>query len=403
MILEHFSKNKKVLLILSLIVLAVGAFIALNSPVIFQEGNPWPQIKGIAQLTFSDKEIVKLDIGENKYITKSNSSEIIKSLMKERGYDFTEQMESGYLFKSQTGASAVATHRYYSRYYSLWTISENGNNDDNLWTTTTNDDGITYRYPKELSVKYISAAEWPPTVKIESGNFSCIQTPQEKSSMLDISSQRIVDGRIYCISIKNEGAAGSVYSSYTYTTPRRGMLVSISFALRYPNCTNYDEKQGQDCASERESFDLDTTVDRIAQTVSWSSSSSEDTLADQIAKCLTSSYSEDMERCGELSKQITDFDSCVIAGFSILKSDPAQCQTIDGKTFIQETNSTWEQALSAISNCEIEKAFQTHSKIVTLTLKNGNKLIAKEPQIDDIIYIIKAAESKCGKVPIGTE
>jgi uncharacterized protein YlzI (FlbEa/FlbD family) len=92
-----------------------------------------------------------------------------------------------------------------------------------------------------------------------------------------------------------------------------------------------------------------------------------------------------------------------MAGFSILKSNPAQCQTIDGRTFIQETNSTWEQTLLAVNDCEVEKVFQTHSRLVTLTLKNGNKLIAKEPQIDDIIITVRDAESKCGKIPIGTE
>jgi hypothetical protein len=38
-----------------------------------------------------------------------------------------------------------------------------------------------------------------------------------------------------------------------------------------------------------------------------------------------------------------------------------------------------------------------------LTLKNGNKLIAKEPQIDDIITAVEVVESKCGKIPIATE
>ncbi|KUK66446.1 MAG: transmembrane(s)proteins 9..31 [Parcubacteria bacterium 34_609] len=92
-----------------------------------------------------------------------------------------------------------------------------------------------------------------------------------------------------------------------------------------------------------------------------------------------------------------------MAGFSILKSNPVQCQTIDGRTFVQETNSTWEQALLTVNNCEVEKVFQTHSRLVTLTLKNGNKLIAKEPQIDDIITAVEAVESKCGKIPIATE
>jgi len=273
----------------------------------------------------------------------------------------------------------------------------------NLWVTTTDDDGITYQYPKELLVKYISAAEWPPTIKVESGNFSCSETPQEKSSMLEITSQRLVDNRIYCVNVKNEGAAGSVYSSYIYTTPLRGKLVLASFVLRYSNCANYDEEQGRACTSEREAFDLDATVDRIFQTIKWDSALDENTLANQIAKCLVMSDAASKEKCGELLKQITDFDSCAMAGFTILKSNPAQCRTIDGRTFTQETNSTWEQALSAVNNCEVKKAFQTHSRLVTLTLKNDNRLIANEPQIDDIITIVRAVESKCGKISIGTE
>ena len=336
MIFEHSSKNKKVLFIASLIILLLGVFILFYSPVIFQEGNPWPEIKGIIQLKFSDADIVQLSGSDNKFMTESKNGMMIHNFMKTKGYEFTEQMGSGYFFKSPTGQSAVATHKYYGRYYSLWTITENTNgSDNNLWVTITNDDGITFQYPKELLAKYISVAEWPPTIKVESGNFSCVETPQEKSSMLEITSQRLVDNRIYCVNVKNEGAAGSVYSSYIYTTPKRGKLVSVSFVLRYPNCTNYDEEQSLACTSEREAFDLDATVDRIVQTVRWDSASDENTLASQLSKCLVSSYSEDKEKCDELLKQITDFNSCVMAGFSIMKSNPPQCATPDGRTFIQ--------------------------------------------------------------------
>ncbi|MDD4996387.1 MAG: hypothetical protein PHW15_02890 [Patescibacteria group bacterium] len=281
MIFEHQSKNKEILLFISLIVLILGIFAFFYSPIIFQEGNPWPQIKGIAQLSFGNKDVVKLDIGENKYITKSNNSEIIKSFMKDKGYDFTEQMGSGYLFKSSAGANAVAIHRYYSRYYSLWSITESLNINEinnNLWTTTTNNDGITFQYPKELLAKYISVVKWPPTVKIESGSFSCVEVPQEISSVFEITSQRTVDSRIYCVNVKNEGAAGSVYFSYFYTTFSGGKLVSVSFVLRYPNCTNYGEEQSQACTNEREAFDLDAVVDRIVQTVKWDPALSEDIL-----------------------------------------------------------------------------------------------------------------------------
>lgn len=124
MIFEYSLKNKKILLLVSAVILIAGIFLFLYSPVIFQEGNPWPQIEGIAQLTFSNNDFVKLDVGENKYITRSDNLEIIKTIMKDKGYEFTEQMGSGYFFKSDAGVGAIAVHRYYSRFYSLWSISE---------------------------------------------------------------------------------------------------------------------------------------------------------------------------------------------------------------------------------------------------------------------------------------
>lgn len=129
MILGHSSKNKKSVLIVSITFLVTGLFLSAYSPVIFQEGNPWPQIKGIAQLVFSDAEMVKLSDSGARYLTKSEGGqEVMKDFMRGKGYEFTEQMGSGYLFRSSTGMSAIATHKYYSRYYSLWSITENKNN-----------------------------------------------------------------------------------------------------------------------------------------------------------------------------------------------------------------------------------------------------------------------------------
>jgi putative hemolysin len=134
---------------------------------------------------------------------------------------------------------------------------------------------MTFQYPKELPAKYISKTEWPPVIRIETGTYSCQTTPPEISSLSEIISQRLVDDRTYCVNIKNEGAAGSVYSSYVYTTVKNGQLVNVSFTLRYPDCNNYDEEQNKACVSEREVFDIDATVDRIVQTIKWDLSQDE--------------------------------------------------------------------------------------------------------------------------------
>jgi len=258
MIFEHSSKNKKILLLVSVTILLLGIFMFFYSPVIFQEGNPGPQIKGIAQLTFSDKDIVKLDVGENKYITKSNNSEIIKSLMREKGYDFTEQLGSAYLFESPTRTSAVAYHRYYSRYYSLWSIAEN-------------------------------------------------------------------------------------------------------------------------------------LIEEDAE------------LADELKECLPKSDMASHERCNELLATIRNFDDCVKAGFLIMQSNPPQCTTPDGRNFTDETNSNWNTVLAALNNCEVKSVFQTHSKLVTIKLKNGDIITAYEPKIDDVMRVVENLNGQCGNIRLATE
>ena len=325
------TPTKNIAIIIAIVSFALGALIYNYSKVIFQEGNPWPEIKGIVQLKFSGKDIVQLTGSDNKFMTESKNGTMIHDFMKDRGYEFTGQMGSGYFFESATGQSAIATHKYYSRYYSLWTITEN---DNNLWTTTTDDArGVTFQYPKELLAKYVSVVEWPPVIKIETGTYSCQTTPQEISSMSDITSERMVDDRTYCVNIKNEGAAGSVYSSYVYTTAKNGKLVNVSFTLQYPNCNNYDEVQRKACTSGREAFDIDSTVDRIFQSIV--AKQEQKTLAEELRDCLPKSDTASHEKCNELLKQITDYDSCVNAGFSIMKSNPPQCATPDGRTFIQ--------------------------------------------------------------------
>jgi len=402
MIFEHSSKNKKVLLLISIIILVLGVFVFFYSSVIFQEGNPWPQIKGITQLTFGKSNIVKLSNFDNKYLTKSKGGPaVVEAFMEDRGYEYIDQMGSGYFYKS-SDETIVLTRRQYSRFYTIWTIAENNNDsNNNLWTTIINDQGITFQYPKELLAKYVSVVEWPPVIKIETGIYSCKTTPQEVSGMSDIVSERMVDDRTYCVNIKHEGAAGSVYSSYTYTTVKNGKLVNVAFTLQYPNCNNYDDEQNKACTSEREAFDIDTTVDRIVQGVI--SKQEQISLADELKECLPKSDTDSHEKCNELLATIRNFDDCVDAGFSIMKSNPLQCATPDGRNFTDEANSDWTVILTTLENCEVESVFQTHSKLVTLKLKNGDKVTAYEPQIDDVMKVVENLNGKCGDIRLSTE
>ncbi len=137
-----------------------------------------------------------------------------------------------------------------------------------LKTFTDETQGIEFQYPETLTAKYIKAQEWPPKVTVTAGEFSCLETSPTDSISTRVA-QRLVDDRVYCVTAASEGAAGSVYTTYGYTTLKEGKLISVSFILRYPQCLNYDDPQKSECQAERETFDLDGIIDRIAASVKF--------------------------------------------------------------------------------------------------------------------------------------
>ncbi len=63
----------------------------------------------------------------------------------------------------------------------------------------------------------------------------------------------------------------------------------------------------------------------------------------------------------------------------------------------------WQEVVRAIENCEVEQVFQAHSRQVSITYKDGRKLQAIEPAIDDIIDIAVSVEQNCGRIIMSTE
>jgi len=156
MIFEHSSNKKNILLLVSAVILIVGVFLSLYSPIIFQEGNPWPQIRGIAQLTFGKSDIVQLSGSKNTFMTESKNGTIIHDFLKTKGYEFTGQMGSGYFFESEYGIKLTVIHRYYSRFYSLWKLSISENlNEQIKWTEYKNQ-----KYNFQLSYPSISISNY---------------------------------------------------------------------------------------------------------------------------------------------------------------------------------------------------------------------------------------------------
>ena len=122
--------------------------------------------------------------------------------------------------------------------------------------------GTQFSYPRELPTTYVSAVDWPPVVELTAGEYVCAATgdvdrPEQRE-------ERTVDGKSYCRTLTAEGAAGSTYTTYHYTTAQGDFLVTVSFTLRTPQCLNYDEPNQSACIAEQASFDADALTDRIA-------------------------------------------------------------------------------------------------------------------------------------------
>lgn len=85
--------------------------------------------------------------------------------------------------------------------------------------------------------------------------------------MFASSGSRLIKGRQYCVTSTGEGAAGSTFTSYGYSTLIGDSMIRLSFTLRTPQCLNYDDPEQSACQDEQISFDVDALADRIATSI----------------------------------------------------------------------------------------------------------------------------------------
>lgn len=66
-------------------------------------------------------------------------------------------------------------------------------------------------------------------------------------------------------------------------------------------------------------------------------------------------------------------------------------------------NQKWDLIKKALEECQVKEAGQTHGREVSIELKNGQKIKAFEPKIDDIFDLVNQVKEKCGKINLWTE
>lgn len=139
---------------------------------------------------------------------------------------------------------------------------------DQWFGVGTTSDGRAFSYPDPFPGRYVRAVEWPPQVEILARDYSCVvEAPPATDGPFAVVEKHTFGGAEYCVGIRSEGAAGSTYTSYEYTTAYEGGVARISFTLRTPQCLNYDEPERSACSAEQSAFSADDFANRITRSI----------------------------------------------------------------------------------------------------------------------------------------
>lgn len=128
----------------------------------------------------------------------------------------------------------------------------------NWVATTTSVQGISFEYPDPLPAVYVSAVEWPPSVSRGISVLNCAEgTMAGAGGEIATAKRQNINGQDYCVAVSGEGAAGSTYTSYEYRTAQNDAVIGVSFTLRTPQCSNYDDPERTACMTEQAAFSVD--------------------------------------------------------------------------------------------------------------------------------------------------
>lgn len=92
-------------------------------PVLFQEGNPIPILKGIMILNIREDKIVEISEEPKIYIAKTEEGiSPITELMEREGWKLDEQLGAGYIFLSDNNSKLIIESTQYTGKYTLWKV-----------------------------------------------------------------------------------------------------------------------------------------------------------------------------------------------------------------------------------------------------------------------------------------
>lgn len=136
----------------------------------------------------------------------------------------------------------------------------------NSQPTTTTNSSLPTALPQYIGAGFNS---WPPVITTSAQSYSCNNigvAPNTEGN--DVTAQRVINGKTYCIHTLSDGYAGGRGYTYTYTTSNGNGTKTTNFTLLYQSCgvwqgdgtTKYSE-----CQTAQSTFNakLDTLIDSL--------------------------------------------------------------------------------------------------------------------------------------------
>jgi hypothetical protein len=63
----------------------------------------------------------------------------------------------------------------------------------------------------------------------------------------------------------------------------------------------------------------------------------------------------------------------------------------------------WSKVRSLLQHCQAKAVEQTHARLITLTLRDGTKVYAREPSIDLVLHVLNRLPHSCQPKTFATE
>jgi hypothetical protein len=107
---------------------------------------------------------------------------------------------------------------------------------------------------------------WPPKITTSSQAYSCNNAgvaPNTEGN--DVTTQKVIGGRTYCIHSQSSGYTGGRGYEYTYTTSNGAGTKIATFGINYVSCASYDDPAMSECKISQNAFkaNLDALIDSL--------------------------------------------------------------------------------------------------------------------------------------------